>query len=1493
MEVRHSFDIPIEDTATPMPEEVKEYFETGSVKGNDQPENATEDSLLNCPTLFRLLDLYQEEGSGGLVEKVLIDQECLRRLLNTLLPGSYESVSKIDFKALDKCTIKPLGVYGSKTEIVQFLLQINCLNDDSARILLASIGSRDDLRSGLYLALPLDRKPQESDPERAYIFFWPEDSTWDDMAISSVRRNRITFMRYLSKLTDQMIGLISPEQADAMVWTSGRRHANDHSIPSEVFDESRMFSFEVEKSTEQEEGAVAHKGFTVLPDAQKLSKFKDASQISLVPGEEKAGLLTASFEPSHTSSIPYEFHSYPTALRSIIRGENRPIILGELTVAQLKILGDHGLRDAYPLPYAQYAQQMSLQEANRQREYEDSMQAMEEGVKQDKAQLKELIKPMVRNHFSNVYPSLGITAHAPASDCERLRAKYPGLVEVPRGIEASPSTGAVDDPEFQGLKYAWHTIRDVLRQQPTPPKDRQTEFVKEILGDTSGGGWTIVTKQKGNKRGLRSAIIQTVKDVAGFFGYESKPATQLLPDPDFIQSLQQLVDEFPVVSELTDRITTRLQAYLAKLGNKLVKKHLDKVINEEKSRLKNLIESVRTDRYQAECQATGLALLNELRSRMPSSPSNALFIDFVAEDPGHGPPKFTIRGKRIEEHKPHNLFAIYPLELTEHDAHQCRSNEQYVPEPKLSNRLFFVFSLYEGFEIKFIQLIGDKCLVVVAGSKQFDLYLDDKVRLRGAIEHGIPKRFLKYDRLADPSQCIFAFDEKTRLLAFFYNTNLKGPELSLFGFDETFSSIQARGSPFSLKEWYDTEVQIDKVCFVSGSEEICLIESSGRARVLSLVTLNFRPASVQIPGQVVDAFSAPDGSCLLVSVIAEGKSESTRENRLLVYHWASFGSTQSGISPAVLPPSNTGRIVTSFEGRNRVHLVSFSSSTMAATSVALLIKQKATEFSFRSNQADSTKSIAETVNNCLIDCHRDVWTRFPVAPAVTRSTLASLGQEPRELVFASTSNLQPVDNYFTRMITKFERTTCKPINTELRATSVVATSDPPNVLVQKMPCSRYPLGSFIVEFICLIPLHLAITRDNRFIPLKDGIWDPEYERSLLGADVPGIINSLSIGWYESLLQSYMATKPVRVVSSMGEQSVGVHSIERSAQEDALLVLFNTAISNLVLFRNNFALSRDIAGLFQAAMVLDPESNPSLFNSTLAIIIKDVTDSDSRDIVKEFSLKFQKIVQKEQEQNFITRLHRGRVQIIPWPVINSSSFYTLFHHLRRYLDAQTITHPSGGVFLHNMKTLMAKIKASDWGSLDQNLATHRAQQLDRGLHNALSRGSSDESDIQSPLKNLDTDEDVSTEGPNVAFFVPDISGTVVQGDEAEMGKALDTLVSFCLANSDIRPRHITGERAYIELLQNQLYGLLDRRLEHVRDWVKINVQRFPILPCVPQFDYARKLVHLANISVLARTDIQGATNVGQRTTVRSRAKYLGTTLNQSDVACRTYRISLKF
>ena len=40
----------------------------------------------------------------------------------------------------------------------------------------------------------------------------------------------------------------------------------------------------------------------------------------------------------------------------------------------------------------------------------------------------------------------------------------------------------------------------------------------------------------------------------------------------------------------------------------------------------------------------------------------------------------------------------------------------------------------------------------------------------------------------------------------------------------------------------------------------------------------------------------------------------------------------------------------------------------------------------------------------------------------------------------------------------------------------------------------------------------------------DGITSAEYEHSLLGAEVSQITNAISLGWYESIFQSYMAQK---------------------------------------------------------------------------------------------------------------------------------------------------------------------------------------------------------------------------------------------------------------------------------------------------------------------------------------------------------------------------------
>ena len=53
-------------------------------------------------------------------------------------------------------------------------------------------GAEPILRSGLYVV----RSFVSSTEEQAYVLYWPEDTTWNDQAYSTVQRNRVTFMRY-------------------------------------------------------------------------------------------------------------------------------------------------------------------------------------------------------------------------------------------------------------------------------------------------------------------------------------------------------------------------------------------------------------------------------------------------------------------------------------------------------------------------------------------------------------------------------------------------------------------------------------------------------------------------------------------------------------------------------------------------------------------------------------------------------------------------------------------------------------------------------------------------------------------------------------------------------------------------------------------------------------------------------------------------------------------------------------------------------------------------------------------------------------------------------------------------------------------------------------------------------------------------------------------------------------------------------------------------
>jgi len=116
---------------------------------------------------------------------------------------------------------------------------------------------------------------------------------------------------------------------------------------------------------------------------------------------------------------------------------------------------------------------------------------------------------------------------------------------------------------------------------------------------------------------------------------------------------------------------------------------------------------------------------------------------------------------------------------------------------------------------------------------------------------GEPKKSLNHSRVGTDFR--IAVDETSRLLALYssaevpthsrlgrHNVYFGQISLIIFQFDERFTQLQQRGADISLHDWYPVNPTIANFVFVPGGEELCLIESSGRARIFSLVTVTFR-----------------------------------------------------------------------------------------------------------------------------------------------------------------------------------------------------------------------------------------------------------------------------------------------------------------------------------------------------------------------------------------------------------------------------------------------------------------------------------------------------------------------------------------------------------------------------------------------------------------------------------------------------------------------------
>lgn len=171
-------------------------------------------------------------------------------------------------------------------------------------------------------------------------------------------------------------------------------------------------------------------------------------------------------------------------------------------------------------------------------------------------------------------------------------------------------------------------------------------------------------------------------------------------------------------------------------------------------------------------------------------------------------------------------------------------------------------------------------------------------------------------------------------------------------------------------------------------------------------------------------------------------------------------------------------------------------------SVRLDVTNKTSDYSFKEANHKAVLALKNSSRHgALVECHSDVWTKFPVKSTISRRSPAQY-PAPRSIMFVASGALDRFERRFRQMIRKFEQNTQKPTGDSLKLINVISMlHEDARDYDHFQEATVYPTGRWLVELICLIPLHLAVATGNRFVPLKDGIVSADFERDLLGADI--------------------------------------------------------------------------------------------------------------------------------------------------------------------------------------------------------------------------------------------------------------------------------------------------------------------------------------------------------------------------------------------------------
>ncbi|CAB4415712.1 unnamed protein product [Rhizophagus irregularis] len=762
--------------------------------------------------LYRLLDLCDDDDSSGIVDRIIISKEYLGKLCNDMVQSSFKSISEINYSELNSISFRLIGCYGNRILIAKLLLNKNIIDQQLYKLLTTS----NLLLPGIYFL--------KVNSNFGLIIHWPEIGCYENYLITpfQIKRNMVNLHRYLTKLTDHQICLMSDENLKCLKNFGTNVDKIDDTDDSDDSD----YEFTVERSQEEKEDLNIDNGFKVnLPNNIKTEiNNQNEGDIPLYPIVVESTTnqsfvtrqLIKGIRHSKIVLARVSVEQFPNHLKTKLQGRYLRIDRNKMGINALELFVKHGLG------------------------MEESLTPLYDAISTVKD--IEIIQKMAiikLRDFESIFDKYIIRDNCLSrtnisdTDLERIRMRYPGIeYQIKKMIK-------IDSGNWEKMKTKYNlsciVINKILKTNESEDDDDtdETDEMKKFAIETF---YNMFTDIESDLNKLLEKYTQNNWSIFNVFKtsniYKAEQMTSKMSDEEFIDELMEY-ELFEGYEEIRENIINIFIEEYHKWKNNQVNKLKREYEEEKKIIEKNMFGQI----------------CNEIETKYKDGGSMRLYVLNVKKNNE----SFTIEYD-IELQPDQLQLTIYETSL--------KVDETYISSPILLNQYGTSFCIPQVYDFKKIsQFDNCKFLLMLYNkdNKRIEIFFNTAKQLAQNFKsHSTIKPF---KILNTDENFIIAVNEPKELFAIYNTEEVK---LDVFSFDDNRSRLYGCCANIQLLQWYGGNIpNIKYFLFIKDTKELCFVENCGRARIFNLVNLQFRVADCKFPSNLVNVLSSPDGSCVM------------------------------------------------------------------------------------------------------------------------------------------------------------------------------------------------------------------------------------------------------------------------------------------------------------------------------------------------------------------------------------------------------------------------------------------------------------------------------------------------------------------------------------------------------------------------------------------------------------------------------------------------------